>query len=171
VVLRDKPAEMLTASPKGTVPVLVLPNGQVIDESIDIMRWALAQNDPENWLKDGDLSLVKINDDPFKFALDRYKYPHRYSLPDGLAHQSEGLKILLDWNSRLQRSAFLTGPVRNITDIALFPFVRQFAATDMEWFNAQPLQELHRWLSGITNAYPFPGAMQKWPQWRPLQNQ
>lgn len=165
VVLRDKPREMLEASPKGTVPVLVLPKGDVIDESLDIMRWALGQNDPENWLAHVDVGLITANDGPFKHALDRYKYPHRYDLEGGLAHRDMALTHLAGLNERVDTPPFLGGEQRGFTDIALFPFVRQFAATDPAWFAAQPLPALHRWLEEITGSALFASIMHRYPRW------
>jgi glutathione S-transferase len=166
VVLRDKPAEMLEISPKGTVPVLLLPNGQVIEESLDIMRWALAQNDPENWLVHVDEDLISTNDGPFKQALDRYKYPHRFGLADGLMYRDATLVHLAELNNRLADCAFLGGAERGFTDIALLPFVRQFAATDRAWFNAQPLPALQSWLTSLTQSELFAAIMTRYPQWR-----
>lgn len=146
VVLRDKPPQLIEASGKATVPVLVLPDGSVIDESLDIMRWVLVQNDPEAWLATEDTELIQQNDSSFKAALDRYKYPHRYGLGSGTSHRDDGLAILAQLDERLSDQLFLNGPARGITDIATFPFVRQFAATDQIWFDTQPLPGLHRWL-------------------------
>ena len=101
VVLRNKPPEMIALSPKGTVPVLVMGDDQVVDESLDIMRWALAQNDPESWLGHADAGMIAANDGPFKQALDRYKYPHRYGLTDGLEHRDAALKHLSGLNDIL----------------------------------------------------------------------
>ena len=166
VVLRDKPPELIEASAKATVPVLVLPDGHVIDESLDIMRWALAQNDPESWLADVETELLAANDGPFKMALDRYKYPHRYDLPDGLTHRDQALGHLSKLNGRLIDAAFLGGRKRRLTDIALLPFVRQFAATDQTWFDSQPLPALHRWLNGIIQSALFASIMTRYPQWK-----
>jgi glutathione S-transferase len=166
VVLRDKPAEMLEISPKGTVPVLLLPNGQVIEESLDIMRWALDRNDSESWLAHVDEDLIADNDGRFKQALDRYKYPHRYNLPDGLEHRDAALVHLEKLNDRLTDCAFLGGAKRGFTDIALFPFVRQFAATDQAWFNAQPLPALQSWLTSLIQSELFAAIMARYPQWK-----
>ncbi len=166
VVLRDKPPELLAASAKATVPVLVLDDGKVIDESLDIMRWALGQNDPEGWLASDDQSLIAQNDGPFKAALDRYKYPHRYGLENGGPLRDEGLAILLQLEVRLQSQPFLSGETRGITDIAIFPFIRQFAATDQAWFGAQPLPALHRWLDQLLLSDLFANIMHRYPQWR-----
>lgn len=166
VVLRDKPAEMLEASPKGTVPVLVLPDGRVLEESLDIMRWALSQCDPEDWLRHHDQNIVSASDGPFKQALDRYKYPHRYDLPDGTAHRDAALVHLGDLNDRLAAAPYLGGAQLAFTDIALFPFVRQFAATDAEWFAALPVPALQDWLSALVGSDLFVSIMTRYPQWK-----
>ena len=166
VVLRDKPPELIEASAKATVPVLVLPDGVVIDESLDIMRWTLGQNDPEGWLAGDAQNLIVQNDGPFKAALDRYKYPARYELENGDAHRDEGLAILAQLNTRLCETAFLSGEMRGITDLAIFPFIRQFAETDRAWFNAQPLPHLHRWLGEHLSSEHFASIMHRYPQWK-----
>lgn len=166
VVLRDKPLELIAASAKATVPVLVLPDGFVIDESLDIMRWALGRNDPEDWLACDATDLIAQNDGPFKAALDRYKYPHRYGLESGAVHRDDGLAILARLNVQLGETAFLMGENRSIADIAIFPFIRQFAATDQAWFDAQPLPHLQRWLGGHLSSDLFAGIMLRYPQWK-----
>lgn len=166
VMLRDKPAEMLAASPKGTVPVLVLSDGAVIDESLDIMRWALSQNDPDGWLDRVDDGLIAENDGPFKAALDRYKYPHRYGLDDGLEYRNLGLAFLDALVVRLEEAPYLCGTQAGFTDIAIFPFMRQFAATDAGWFDAQPLPALRRWLTAMVSLPLFADIMMKRPVWR-----
>ncbi|RRQ52193.1 glutathione S-transferase [Sphingorhabdus wooponensis] len=166
VVLRDKPPEMLEASPKGTVPVLVLRDGRVLEQSLDIMRWALAQSDPKGWLAHDDQDLVLANDGPFKQALDRYKYPHRYDLADGSAHRDAALLYLGDLNDRLAAAPYLGGAQPAFTDIAIFPFVRQFAATDALWFGALPLPALQNWLSALVGSDLFAAIMTRYPQWK-----
>jgi glutathione S-transferase len=166
VVLRDKPPELIAASVKATVPVLVLPDGFVIDESLDIMRWALGHNDPEDWLAGDAPDLIAQNDGPFKAALDRYKYPHRYGLESGAVHRDDGLAILARLNVHLGKTAFLMGENRSIADIAIFPFIRQFAATDQAWFDAQPLPHLQKWLGGQLSSDLFAGIMLRYPQWK-----
>jgi glutathione S-transferase len=166
VVLRDKPPEMLEISPKGTVPVLFLPGGRVLEESLDVMHWALGQNDPENWLAHVDADLIAANDGPFKQALDRYKYPHRYDLPHGLAHRDEALKHLELLDGGMAGAPFLRGDQRGFADIALFPFVRQFAGADQIWFDAQPLPALQSWLSRMVESELFALTMQRYPQWK-----
>jgi len=166
IILRDKPAEMLEKSPKGTVPVLVLGDGDLIDESLDVMHWALAQNDPGFWLDHIDADVIAANDGPFKQALDGYKYPHRYGLADGLEHREIGLAHLNGLDNALAASPFLAGQHCGYTDIALFPFVRQFAATDKAWFDALPLPRLQAWLADLTGSALFETIMVRHPQWK-----
>jgi glutathione S-transferase len=166
VVLRDKPPELVEASAKATVPVIVITDGVVIDESLDIMRWALRQNDPEGLLAADEADVIIQNDGPFKAALDRYKYPHRYGLESGETYRDEGLAILAQLNERLQRTEFLCGKTIGLADIAIFPFIRQFAATDQSWFGAQPLLHLHRWLGQLLSSDLFASIMHRYPQWK-----
>lgn len=165
VVLRDKPPEMIAVSPKGTVPVLLLSDGHVVDESLDIMRWALAQNDPANWLAHADAGMIAANDGPFKHALDRYKYPHRYGLADGVEHREAARAHLSGLNDILAAQPYLGGSAPAFTDIALFPFVRQFAATDQIWFDALPLPALQAWLNGLLASDLFGQIMTRYPKW------
>jgi len=171
VVLRDKPVEMVTASAKATVPVLVLADGTVIDESLAIMDKVLVHNDPQTWLapETGTLSgvraLIAENDGVFKHHLDRYKYAVRYEDADPVHHRGEGLKFLQDLNGRLANHSFLFGNLPCLADFAIFPFVRQFANTDRAWFDAQDLAPLQNWLDGHLNSDLFTGIMKKWPQW------
>ncbi|NML07950.1 glutathione S-transferase [Sphingomonas sp. G-3-2-10] len=165
VKLREKPAEMLAASPKGTVPVLVLADGAVIAESIDIMRWALARNDPEGWQAGDDVALIAANDERFKHHLDRYKYPDRHG-SDPVAHRDEGLVMLGELERRLAGQSHLSGDRWMLADAAILPFVRQFAAVDLDWFAAQPVPAVRRWLAeGVASAL-FERVMVNRPQWR-----
>lgn len=140
VKLAAKPPALLAASPKGTVPVMVLDDGpdggSVIDQSLDIMHWALGQSDPEGWLAGEDAALIAVNDGPFKHHLDRAKYPGRYEEEDGTDHRAEALGLLAPLEARLADAPYLCGERRGLTDIALFPFIRQFAAIDPAWFAA-----------------------------------
>jgi glutathione S-transferase len=160
VKLSEKPADMLHASPKATVPVLVLPDGSVIDESLDIMRWALGRHDPENWLSGDDTVLIAANDGAFKHHLDRYKYPDRHG-SNPAEHRTAGLTMLAELEARLARTANLCGERRTLADMALMPFVRQFAATDPSWFDAQPLPGVRRWLAAHTSSSLFEAVMVK----------
>ena len=166
VKLSAKPEAMLAASPKGTVPVLVLPDGQVIDESLDIMRWALATQDPEHWLEGDDPELIDRNDGPFKHDLDRYKYPERYGV-EPLKHRALGMEFLQELDCRLGRTRQLCGPVRSMADVAIMPFVRQFAATDQTWFSAQPLPHLKNWLADHISSELFSLIMLRFAPWSP----
>ncbi|GAA0320810.1 glutathione S-transferase [Sphingomonas oligophenolica] len=160
VALRAKPPEMLAASPKATVPVLVLPEGRVIDESLDIMRHALAQHDPEHWLEGDDAGLIAANDGPFKHHLDRYKYADRHG-SDPAEHRAAGLALLKPIEQRLTHSANLCGEGRSLTDIALIPFVRQFAGVAPDWFGAQALPGVQRWLGDHLASALFAAAMER----------
>jgi glutathione S-transferase len=164
VKLSAKPPEMLSLSPKGTVPVLLLPGGQVIDESLDIMHWALGQHDPEGWLARNDAALIAANDGPFKQHLDRYKYPERYGV-DASVHRAAGLEMLMVLEDRQSRQSHLSGARRGLTDAALLPFVRQFARVDADWFAGQPLPNLGRWLEGYLASELFEGIMARRTPW------
>ncbi len=165
VKLAAKPPELIAASPKATVPVLVLSDDQVIDESLEIMRWALAQQDPEGWLAGEDTALIAANDGPFKHHLDRAKYPDRYE-PDGVDHRAAAIALLLPLEERLADQAQLCGPRRSLTDIALFPFIRQFAHSDRDWFAAQGLPRLTAWLEGHIASDLFAAIMPKFAPWQ-----
>ena len=166
VVLRDKPPEMLEVSPKGTVPVLVTPDEGVLEESLDIMRWALAQSDPEGWLERQDDGLLAANDGPFKHHLDRYKYWTRYDDVDPEEQGAKAVEHLRVLDERLATSPYLCGERRGFTDIAIFPFVRQFVNADKEWFAGQGLMHVEKWLTGLTGSDLFTGIMAKHDQWK-----
>ncbi|RYF77730.1 MAG: glutathione S-transferase [Comamonadaceae bacterium] len=172
VLLRDKPAALLTASPKGTVPVLQLTDGTVIDQSLDIMRWALGRHDPQGWLAhDGDAAqaLIAQCDGPFKQALDAYKYPERHAewAPGDARHAVARHAAAL--GARLQTHAFLCAPQPSLADAAWMPFVRQAAQVDAAWFQAQPWPRLHAWLQRWLSSPLFAHAMHKVPRWQPGQ--
>ncbi|HWJ68677.1 MAG TPA: glutathione S-transferase [Sphingobium sp.] len=166
VRLSAKPPAMLAASPKGTVPVLVLPDGTVVDESLDIMRWALARWDPEGWCLRDDAALIALNDGPFKHDLDRYKYPERHDA-DPVAHRGQGLEYLRALDDRLAAAGQLCGTARGLTDAAIMPFVRQFAAVDRAWFDARPLPHLKAWLAGHLASDLFAAVMMRVTPWTP----
>ena len=171
VDLRNKPQAMLERSPKGTVPVLQLADGSVIDESLDIMRWALANHDPDGWIS-GDAGwmaetavLIDENDGSFKQFLDQYKYPDR-SQPNASAHFAgqyrDGAGAFLQrLNSRLARHAFLMGETLSLADAAIFPFVRQFAHVDKAWFDVAYDGPLAAWLDSLAGSSLFLAVMQK----------
>ena len=166
------PLTTSSASPKGTVPVLWLPDeARVIDQSLDIMLWALAQHDPMHWLPQGDalaqaLQDIAFNDGPFKQQLDRYKYPQRSGLASGVADRDLGAQWLAQLDGCLQQQAFLSGARWGLTDAALAPFVRQFAHTDPAWFAAQPWGRLIRWLTAFESSEAFAQIMTRHPVWQ-----
>ena len=166
VVLRNKPPEMLEVSPKGTVPVLVTKDGGVLEESLDIMRWALGRNDPEGWLDRGDAALVAANDGPFKYHLDRYKYATRYEDADPQEHGVKAADQLRAIEDRLAKSSYLCGETRGFADIAIFPFVRQFANADRDWFDARDLPRVQCWLDGLEGSDLFAAIMAKHDPWK-----
>jgi glutathione S-transferase len=173
VALRDMPPELLACSPRATVPVLVLPDGSVLEESRDIMDWALAQHDPERWRpRPGSpvaataRHLMDANDFDFKPRLDRYKYADRYPHHPATWYRSQGERFLEDLAQRLMRHDWLLGRRMSIADVAIFPFVRQFALVDRDWFDASARINLHNWLEGLLHAELFTAVMCKYPQWR-----
>jgi glutathione S-transferase len=165
VVLKDKPAEMLAASPKGTVPVLVLPNKQVIDQSLDIMLWALRQNDPYQWLvhEEDALAMIAQCDGDFKFHLDRYKYPNRYEGANAAEHRAEA-SIFADMvNIKLQKIPQFNYKFNSsigIYNAGYMPFLRQFANTDKAWFAVQPWPALQAALVNFEKSDAFKTIMQ-----------
>ena len=170
VVLRDKPAEMLDASPKGTVPVLVFPNGRVIEESLDVMAWALSTSDGDGLLSvepQLQRALVGDMDANFKPHLDRYKYPNRYG--DGAGqkdHRTVGLGWIEDKLApRFANQENLFGDDASFADIATFPFVRQFAHVDRDWFYATAPDPVCDWLKRHLASDRFASIMQKYEQW------
>jgi glutathione S-transferase len=172
ILLKDKPAAFLAASPKGTVPVLV--DGEtVIEESRDVMLWALGRNDPEGWLDmsaDG-FGLIDTCDGPFKQALDHTKYVVRFPDRDETTERAKALVFLNSLNDRLQQSPFLMGPQRTLADMAILPFVRQFANTDRAWFDAQDLAAVAKWLEDFLASDRLHEVMTKYPPWQDGQDQ
>jgi len=173
VALRNKPESMLAASPKGSVPVLVLPDGQVIDESWEIMLWALHQQDPDGWLGRNDAcvaaatSLVIENDTAFKKNLDRYKYPGRYPEHAQIHYRTRAEIFLQRLEHRLRATPCLLGDTLSIADVAVFPFIRQFAEVDKNWFVQAPYVSLQHWLNNLLDSGQFDAVMKKYPPWQP----
>jgi glutathione S-transferase len=171
VILANKPAALLKASPKGTVPVLVLPDGTVLEQSLDIMLWALRRKDLNGWLPADDaamaqaLALVAQCDGAFKYHLDRYKYPNRFGLTDGSAHRTEGARFLDLLNSALSDRGTLHHSGWGLCDATIAPFVRQFAHTDAAWFAVQPWRPLQHWLAAFEASEAFTQVMHKYPAW------
>lgn len=174
VALRNKPGEMLFHSPKGTVPVLVLPNGKVIEESLEIMYWALAIHDPQDWLcknemalRDEAARLIHENDHVFKQHLDHYKYSTLHTEHPVEHYRAQGEIFLQGLENRLQHQRFLLAERITLADIAIAPFVRQFVQVDAGWFVHAPYIQLRRWLESILNSTVFVSVMMKRPPWQP----
>ncbi len=166
VSLREKPQHLLQISPKSTVPVLQLADGTVLEQSLDIMRWALLQNDALGWLKEDMLvvdSLISVNDGEFKKALDRYKYPERYPEQSMLFYREQGEQFLRRLEALLAEHRFLLGDSASMADVAIFPFIRQFAAVDAQWFGQSAYSRLREWLAGWVEGELFAEVMQKFP--------
>ena len=167
IELKHKPAEMLQCSAKGTVPVLVLTDDTVIDESEAVMRWALAQADPRGLLQAGEASaLIAENDGAFKHHLDRFKYTDRYPGESRDKHRDAGLRILAGWSQRLKEHAWLLGAAISLADAALWPFVRQWRLADPEGFEADgQLAPLREWLNRFLDDPSFERLMQRADPW------
>ncbi|MEO8417179.1 MAG: glutathione S-transferase [Methylophilaceae bacterium] len=170
VSLKNKPQAMLQISPKGTVPILALPNGVVIDESLNIMRWALAQHDPEDWLMLGAPilgqeaeDLIAENDGAFKQALDRYKYATRFPEHPAEFYRAEGETFLQALELRLSKTRYLCREQCSFADIAIFPFIRQFTSVDEAWFRRAPYSALENWLKQLLDSRLFISIMEKHP--------
>jgi glutathione S-transferase len=172
VVLKDKPQQMIALSPKATVPVLELPNGQVIDESYDIIVWALKQNDPHDWrpYKNDLNQLVELNDNEFKNHLDKYKYSSQNPELPIEQHRQKGEPFLKHLDAILQKQPYLSSSEKTVSDLAIFPFIRQFAFVDKDYFDSLPYPHLQRWLDGQLNSSLFKNVMKKHPQWQPNQD-
>lgn len=184
IVLRDKPQAMLVASPKGTVPVLVLPDGRVIEQSWEIVAWALTKENAPATAQDcwtraetpENQELLRRNDGEFKFHLDRYKYPERFGAigTDSIQsqktlHRAQAIEVLLQpLEARLAQDPFLGGNTPCATDFGIFPFVRQFAAVDPAWFAEQPLPMLKSWLHHWVNHPLFLASMVRLPSNQPV---
>ena len=172
ILLKNRPDELIELSPKGTVPVLQLMDGTVIDESIDVMKWALAQSDPDCWYTDKIVeqnSLIALNDDEYKKRLDMYKYHERF--PEGSYDEFQNAvgEILKTYESILSKSSYLCGDKVTLADMALFPFIRQGAHVDLVWFNAQfPI--LSKWLTIFKESELFETIMKKYTLWKAGEN-
>ena len=172
VVLADKPDAMLAVSPKGTVPVLALDNSNVLDESMDIMMWALNQNDPDSWLinnKDKEnetKTLIAINDNEFKQHLDHYKYADQYPANTAESYRQQAESFLQQLEINLSQTTFILSDRLSMVDMAIFPFIRQFAFVDKPWFDRLPYKNLQIWLKHILTSDLFTQVMMKQVQWK-----
>ena len=169
VLLREKPGAMLQASTKGTVPVLVLPDGSVIDESAGVMHWALGQKDPDNWWR-VDLQretdrLVNENDLVFKTHLDHYKYADRYPEHPQSHYRGQAERFLQQLEQQLNLRKYLLADKLTFSDVAIFPFIRQFAFVDKAWFDKAAYPKLQAWLQSFLDSDLFLSVMTKHPRW------
>ena len=170
VLLKDKPSSMLAISAKGTVPVLQLPDSNVLDQSRDIMHWALAISDPQQWLNDelaeSISDLIDYNDNQFKTHLDHYKYWERFPAESQNFYRAQGEIFLQQLEEHLISRPYLLADRISMADIALFPFIRQFAFVDKVWFDQSPYPKLQLWLQKLLDSTLFLTAMKKLPPWR-----
>ena len=173
VVLRDRPEHMMEISPKGTVPVMLLQDGTLLEESLDIMDYAAEKIDSVCWKKENiqnfDEMISKL-DGEFKHNLDRYKYPNRYDDVDSIQHRDANIPFLQMIDDLLASNEFLSGEEMGILDCAIFPFIRQFANHDRDWFDNLPLQRLLKWLDDCLSSEEFKIVMKKYKQWTPDQD-
>jgi len=169
VNLSDKPLDMLALSSRGTVPLLQLSTGEIIEESLEIMTWALGKHDPARWLGDHNgvsRALVAENDSTFKQHLDRYKYWQRHPEQTQLQARREAELFVMNLEHLLDRSEYFFGNSANLADIAIFPFIRQFSAVDPAWFETAPYPHLRSWLNRLLTDNVFMKSMQRNPPWR-----
>ncbi len=175
IVLREKAKELLDASAKGTVPVLVLPDQSILEESLEIMAFVLGRHDPEHWLERGQndpmaMDLISENDGSFKDHLDRAKYAERFKRKgeevDPFAERQEAMRFVEKLEAVLSKQAFLGGRTPHLADMAILPFVRQFAHIDIAWFRAQPVDHVINWLDGFLTSVRFKSIMTKYEKWQ-----
>ena len=174
VVLKNKPAQMITASAKGTVPILVLNTGKVVDESLDIMLWALHENDPENLLLTTQaesqleqiLALIHRFDREFKTCLEQYKCAKRYH-ESNIEQCRQACEVYInDIERRLSEHTFVMGDQESVADIAILPFIRQFARVERQWYLQSPYPNVKKWLSAYLQSPLFTKVMAKHPLWQ-----
>ncbi len=167
VDLRNKPPALLDCSPKGTVPVLQFTDGKVIEESLDIMQWALTINDPGAWLDKNhkpfsdSIALINQNDSSFKYYLDRYKYADRFPEYPATHYRQQAEVFLLELNARLSQHSHLIHEQSSLADMAILPFVRQFANIDPDWFYASKYHHVIKWLDKFLASDLFKSVIQK----------
>ena len=167
ILLKNRPKDLYRISKKGTVPVLKLVDGTVIDESVDIMKWCIKQNDLDGWFEDNytlQNRFIKNNDTEFKYWLDRYKYHIRYIENSYEKYQKEVEAFLIKYNLILQENYFLMGKKLSLVDVALMPFIRQAAHVDIGWF-AQNFPALSEWLEKLKVSPLFLSIMKKYDIW------
>ena len=173
IKLKDKPLEFLNLSPKGTVSVLVTTSGKILEESMDIINWALNKNDPKKWLANGQLSQNQINqlldnlDNEFKPSLDKYKYTNKFESVDKDFHRDKNLSFLWYLDDLLKKNKALNCSHLSLVDYAIFPFIRQFRNVDSEWFDSLNFNFLKKWLFELIDSNDFLSIMTKYEKWEP----
>jgi len=168
IKLSNKPKEMLAISPKGTVPVLILENGDILDESLDVMLWAIEQGNLRNLFNSGKkeiLDLIKINDGEFKDAIDRYKYSSLYPEKPMIEYRKMGELFLEKIESYLEKNKFIFGKNISLADLAIFPFIRQFCRVDIDWFNSSLFKKIKEWTLVFEGSENFIDIMRKIKPW------
>ncbi len=168
IKLSNKPKEMLAISPKGTVPVLILENGDILDESLDVMLWAIEQGNLRNLFNSGKkeiLDLIKINDGEFKDAIDRYKYSSLYPEKPMIEYRKMGQPFLEKIESYLEKNKFIFGKNISLADLAIFPFIRQFCRVDIDWFNSSLFKKIKEWTLFFEGSENFIDIMRKIKPW------
>ena len=168
IKLSNKPKEMLAISPKGTVPVLILENGDILDESLGVMVWAIEQGNLRNLFNSGKkeiLDLIKINDGEFKDAIDRYKYSSLYPEKPMIEYRKMGELFLEKIESYLEKNKFIFGKNISLADLAIFPFIRQFCRVDIDWFNSSLFKKIKEWTLFFEGSENFIDIMRKIKPW------
>ena len=169
ILLKDRPEELYALSPKGTVPVLNLHDGKVLDESLDIMKWSISVNDPDSWLVNNitdQLNAIRINDDDFKKWLDKYKYHDRYPEFPIKYYRRECEEILQSFEKKLDKRTYLFCQKISLADMAILPFIRQFANVDILWFNGR-FANISKWMGELIESEIFQSMMKKYEIWKP----
>ena len=171
VLLKDKPADLTAVSPKATVPVLVLPDGQILEESLDIIDWALNQSDPLHWARGraGATDWVQRCDGELKMWLDRYKYADRFPEASAEHYRQKAEQTLQHMENAFEAHRWLGGVSASVADVAVFPFVRQFAAVEPQWWTQAPYPKVRAWLEYWLDSTLFASVMEKYPRWEPEQ--
>jgi len=171
VLLKDKPADLTAVSPKATVPVLVLPDGQILEESLDIIDWALNQSDPLHWAhgRAGATDWVQRCDGELKMWLDRYKYADRFPEASAEHYRQKAEQTLQHMENAFEAHRWLGGVSASVADVAVFPFVRQFAAVEPQWWTQAPYPKVRAWLAYWLDSRLFASVMEKYPRWEPEQ--
>ena len=175
VELKNKPKEFLGISPKATVPIVCISSKQIIEESLDIMEWALKINDPLKLLKYEKLNRIEIHnilnklENEFKQNLDRYKYSSRFDLPNPKLYRDKNLQTLNEFNNLLQNNKGICSSHLSLLDYAIFPFIRQFRNVNSVWFDSLELKFLQTWLYELIDSDEFSSIMKKYEIWNPNQ--